>query len=97
MNKVANVISNGYSASSTILEYCSEEFKETFNRADVIISKGQNKEIYYLLIVKCDVIADVLNVKNGDFVVKRVMQKKTDNHDMFRTGPIPKIGEKPGD
>jgi uncharacterized protein with ATP-grasp and redox domains len=54
---------------------------EVFNRADVIISKGQGnlegllgktqKEVYFLLMVKCEVIADVLGVKKGDFVVMK--------------------------
>jgi len=81
MDIVADVISNGYDAPSTILEHCSTEFMEVFDRADVIISKGQgnlegllgktDKEVYFLLMVKCEVIADALGVKKGDFVVKR--------------------------
>jgi uncharacterized protein with ATP-grasp and redox domains len=78
---VADIISNGYDAPSTILEHCSDEFMDVFNRADVIISKGQGnlegllgktgKEVYFLLMVKCDVIADALGVKKGDFVVSK--------------------------
>ena len=81
MDIVADVISNGYDAPSTILEHCSTEFLEVFDRADVIISKGQgnlegllgqtNKEVYFLLMVKCEVIADALGVKKGDFVVRK--------------------------
>ncbi len=81
MNIVADVISNGYDAPSTILEHCSAEFMEAFDRADVIISKGQgnlegllgktDKEIYFLLMVKCEVIADALGVRKGDFVVRK--------------------------
>lgn len=81
MDIVADVISNGYDAPSTILEHCSAEFNEVFNRADVIISKGQgnlegllgktDKEIYFLLMVKCEVIADALGVKKGDFIVRK--------------------------
>jgi len=81
MDLVADVISNGYDAPSTLLEHCSSEFLEVFNRADVIISKGQGnlegllgktrKDVYYLLMVKCEVIADVLGVKKGDFVVMK--------------------------
>ena len=81
MDLVADVISNGYDAPSTLLEHCSTEFLEVFNRADVIISKGQGnlegllgktqKEVYFLLMVKCEVIADVLGVKKGDFVVMK--------------------------
>jgi len=79
MGKVADVISNGYDAPSTIIEHCSDEFCKIFDEADVIISKGQgnlegllgntNKNIYFLLMVKCDVIANALNVQKGDFVV----------------------------
>jgi damage-control phosphatase, subfamily I len=81
MDLVADVISNGYDAPSTLLEHCSTEFLEVFNRADVIISKGQGnlegllgktrKDVYFLLMVKCEVIADVLGVKKGDFVVMK--------------------------
>jgi hypothetical protein len=81
MDIVADVISNGYDAPSTILEHCSTEFLEVFDRADVIISKGQGnleglmgkteKEVYFLLMVKCEVIADALGVKKGDFVVRK--------------------------
>jgi damage-control phosphatase, subfamily I len=81
MDSVADVISSGYDAPSTILEKCSEEFQQLFLKADVIISKGQGnleglldktkKEIFFLLMVKCDVIAEALHVKKGDFVVKR--------------------------
>lgn len=81
MDIVADIISNGYDAPSTILEQCSAEFLSVFKRADVIISKGQGnlegllgktkKEVYFLLMVKCEVIADILNVKKGDFVIKK--------------------------
>ena len=81
LNQVARVISNGYDAPSTIPEHCSDEFLEVFNQADVIISKGQgnlegllgleNETIFFLLMVKCDVIAEKLGVKKGDFTVAR--------------------------
>ena len=81
MDKKAKVISNGYDAPSTIIEKCSKEFQEIFNSADVIISKGQgnleglmkssDKRIFFLLMVKCDVVAERLGVKKGDFVVVR--------------------------
>lgn len=81
IDTVAEVISNGYDAPSTIIDKCSDEFKVLFDRADVIISKGQgnlegllnktDKQIFFLLMVKCDVIAEALGVKKGDFVVKK--------------------------
>lgn len=81
MDRVADLVSNGYDAPSTLLEHCSPEFLEVFNRVDVVISKGQgnlegllgktDKEVYFLLMVKCEVIADALGVKKGDFLVKK--------------------------
>ena len=78
MDLVADVISNGYDAPSTLLEHCSSDFLEIFNRADVIISKGQgnleglldktNKDVFFLLMVKCEVIADALSVPVNSFV-----------------------------
>lgn len=79
MNLVSDVISNGYGAPSTIIRKCSVEFKKIFQEADLIISKGQGNleglinqhdpRVFFLLMVKCDVIAELINVKAGDFVV----------------------------
>ena len=90
MGDVAKVISNGYDAPSTILEHCSPEFRDVFYQADVIISKGQgnlegvlehtDKDIFYLLMVKCDVIAELLQVKKGDFVVRQTILKNEDSY-----------------
>jgi uncharacterized protein with ATP-grasp and redox domains len=75
----ARVISNGYDAPSTILEKCSPTFQKVFNEADVVISKGQgnleglihntHKKIFFLLMVKCNVIAKITGVKEGDAVI----------------------------
>ena len=93
IDEVADVVSNGYDAPSTLPEHCSAEFQELFNRADVIISKGQgnleglidnptNKEIYFLLMVKCDVIADVLGVAKGSFVAcnRRLLREEANKN-----------------
>lgn len=79
MHCSANVISNGYDAPSTILSHCSDEFLKIYNSADLIISKGQGNleglldtkdpRIFFLLMVKCDLIAEILKVKKDDFVV----------------------------
>lgn len=86
MSKVAKVISNGYDAPSTILSECSDEFLDYFQKADVIISKGQGNleglldendpRIFFLLMVKCDVIAEKLNVPKDSFVVINVAYEK---------------------
>lgn len=79
MDKVADVISNGAGNPSTVLENCSEEFVQIFNHADLIISKGQGNleglidlndaRIFFLLMAKCDVIAERLGVEKGSFNV----------------------------
>jgi damage-control phosphatase, subfamily I len=79
MDIVADLISNGYDAPSTILGKCSDEFTEVFKKADVIISKGQgnmegllslnDKRIFFLSMAKCNVIADFLKVPKNSCVV----------------------------
>ncbi|MBN1185250.1 MAG: DUF89 family protein [Bacteroidales bacterium] len=79
MHEKHKIISNGSDAPSTLLDLCSNEFIEIFNHADLIISKGQgnfeglmntnNPKIFYLLIAKCDPMADLLHVNKGDMVV----------------------------
>ncbi len=79
MNEVAGVISNGYDAPSTIVDRSTEEFRSYFKNSDLIISKGQgnlegllslkDQRIFFLLMVKCDVMAELLNVKRDSFVV----------------------------
>jgi uncharacterized protein with ATP-grasp and redox domains len=81
IDKYAKVISNGYDAPSTILNKCSQEFLDIYDKADVIISKGQgnlegllnekNPKLFFLLMVKCEMIAEKFNVKKGDFVVSK--------------------------
>lgn len=81
IGKYATVISNGYDAPSTILDKCSKKFMDIYNNADVIISKGQgnlegllnenNPKLFFLLMVKCDMIAEKFDVCKGDFVVAK--------------------------
>jgi len=82
LDQVAKVISNGSDAPGTILEDCSEEFKNIFEKADLVIAKGhgnyetlsevKGKRLYFLLMVKCKIIARDLGCSVGDFVVKKV-------------------------
>lgn len=80
MTELVKVIDNGADVPGTILKYCSNEFKKEFEEADLIISKGQgnyetlseisNKKIFFLLKVKCPVIADDLQCQVGDIILK---------------------------
>lgn len=79
MKSEARVISNEYDAPSTIIHKSGVVFQEHFKKSDLIISKGQgnfegllplnDKRIFFLLMVKCNVIAELLNVKKGSLVV----------------------------
>jgi len=74
------VIDNGSDAPGTILELCSEEFRQHFEAADLVISKGQGNyetlsdveiEIFFLLKAKCPVIARDIGTDVGALVVQR--------------------------
>ncbi|MFC2138584.1 DUF89 domain-containing protein [Bacteroidota bacterium] len=79
IDKYCKVMSNGYDAPSTLLEHCSEEFNQAFNKSDIVISKGQGnyeglmvskKEgLFFMLMAKCDPMAELLGVKKGDLVI----------------------------
>jgi len=71
---MVKVIENGSDAPGTILGQASEEFLEHFNKADMIIAKGQgnyetlseeNQNIFFLLKAKCPVIARHLNIQHN--------------------------------
>lgn len=82
MAEVAEVIENGQGAPGTVLDLCSGKFLEVYNNADVIISKGQGnyetldgekeKNIFFLLKVKCAIITRHLKTKQGDMVFQKI-------------------------
>lgn len=78
INKVAKITSSGSDAPGTILKYCSPEFMELYQDAELIISKGQgnyeslseeDKSIFFLFKAKCLVIAQDVSCKVGDMVL----------------------------
>ncbi|MCD6307307.1 MAG: DUF89 family protein [Deltaproteobacteria bacterium] len=81
VDKAARIISSGTDAPGTILGTCSSEFKEIYQQAGCIISKGQGnyealsnetRPIFFLLKTKCRVIADDIGVCEGDIVLKKI-------------------------
>jgi len=78
INKVAKITSSGSDAPGTILKYCSPEFMELYQNAELIISKGQgnyetlseeDKPMFFLFKAKCPVIAEDVGCKVGDMVL----------------------------
>lgn len=77
MEEVATVISNGDYSLGTVLSRTSSEFQKVYHEADVIVAKGQanyeslseeRKNIYFLLMTKCKVIADHIRTKEKALV-----------------------------
>jgi len=78
INRVAKITSSGSDAPGTIMKYCSPEFIELYQSAELIISKGQgnyetlseeDRPIFFLLRAKCPVIAEDVGCKIGDMVL----------------------------
>jgi uncharacterized protein with ATP-grasp and redox domains len=80
LTDIVNVIDNGSDAPGTILEDCSQDFRDFFEKADLIIAKGQgnyetlsevNKKIFFLLKVKCPVIARNIGCEVGEMILQK--------------------------
>ena len=80
IDKIAKVISNGSDVPGTVLSLCSKDFLSLYEKAKLIISKGQgnfeglagsdNAPIFFLLEVKCPVIGNDVGCNVGDIVLK---------------------------
>lgn len=77
IDEYAEVIDNGDGSLGTVLNRTSPKFKETYKKADVVIAKGQanyeclseeTKNIYFLLMTKCDVIANDIGVEEKKMI-----------------------------
>ena len=83
MRKVCEVITTGDDAPGVILEDCSQEFRERFARADLILAKGQGNfetldglkdpRIFFLLQAKCQTICEYLGVNKSSLVLTQVL------------------------
>ena len=80
LTKLVKVIDNGSDGPGTILDTCSKSFIDEFEKADLVISKGQgnyeslsgiNKNIYFLLKAKCPVLADDIGCQVGQMIIKK--------------------------
>lgn len=78
----ARIVSNGSDAPGTILSDCSEEFLDVFCNSDLILSKGQGNfeslsdvkaPIFFLLMAKCSLVANVLQVALNSHLIKKTI------------------------
>jgi uncharacterized protein with ATP-grasp and redox domains len=81
------VIDNGSDAPGTLLETCSDALRKRFDDADLVIAKGQGnyetlsdseREILFLLMAKCPVIARDLGCEQGALILQRLAQTRKD-------------------
>ncbi|WP_372807382.1 DUF89 domain-containing protein [Pontiella sp.] len=80
IDQLCRVIDNGSDAPGTLLDRCSPEFRAWFDRADMIVSKGQGnfetlqdcgREIFFLMKVKCEVVAAETGLPIGSIYFRR--------------------------
>jgi uncharacterized protein with ATP-grasp and redox domains len=79
INRTAKVVSSGSDAPGTLLKYCSPKFIRIYQKAELIISKGQgnyealseeDKLIFFLFKAKCPVIAKDVGCEVGNMILK---------------------------
>lgn len=81
IDKYCKVISTGVDTPGLLKKRASKEFLELFNNTPLILSKGmgnfecleehQDKKIFFLFKVKCDVVANKISRTVGEIVLKR--------------------------
>jgi uncharacterized protein with ATP-grasp and redox domains len=80
LDQCAKIISNGTDAPGTVLSLCSKEFLGIYESAPLIIAKGQGNyeslsnagpNVFFLLQVKCPVIARDIAAPVGSIVVRQ--------------------------
>jgi damage-control phosphatase, subfamily I len=84
LDTCATLISNGAQAAGTILALCSDEFRDYFKKAPMIIAKGQanyetlsdvGAKVFCLLQVKCPMIGADLKSPVGSIVTRQSVSR----------------------
>ncbi|MBN1267353.1 MAG: DUF89 family protein [Anaerolineales bacterium] len=85
LDRVAELLPSGLAAAGVIPHLCSDRLQEKFFSAPLIISKGQGNcealneteaPIYFLLKVKCEVMANLIQAPMGELVLRRSLNYK---------------------
>jgi uncharacterized protein with ATP-grasp and redox domains len=80
LGQVAEIVETGVDAPGTILSRCSEEFRQIYDEAEMVIAKGQanyetlseqGSKVFLLLQTKCPVIARDVGVAIESIVLKQ--------------------------
>jgi len=79
IDQVAEIVETGSRSPGTILNQCSEEFQQLFEKSNLILSKGQanyetlddkGDKIFFLLRVKCPILSREIDTPLGMLVMK---------------------------
>ena len=83
IDKYARIISNGDDSLGTVLSRTGDDFNRIYQAADIVISKGQanyeslseqvDKNIYFLLMTKCGVIAKSIGTAQKSLICKNII------------------------
>lgn len=85
IHEYAEVVDNGDGSCGTDLNRVSPSFKDVYNKADVVIVKGQSnyeclseedKNIYFLLMTKCEIIANDIGVEGKKMICMKNKVKR---------------------
>jgi len=80
LDQVATIVDNGVNAMGTVLNRCSADFCRLYDEAEMVIAKGQanyetlsdeGPRVFFLLQVKCPVIARDAGVPVGSIVLRQ--------------------------
>lgn len=76
----AEIIENGTRSPGTVLSQAAPEFRELFERSNLVLSKGQanyetmdeqGDKVFFLLRIKCPLLSEKLNAPQGSVVLKQ--------------------------
>ena len=83
IDKIANVITydkgQNISTPGVVMDFASDEFKEKFEKSDMVISKGQGnyeglsstyRRVFFLLVAKCPLVANDIESSVGKLILK---------------------------
>jgi uncharacterized protein with ATP-grasp and redox domains len=80
IDQLAEIIENGTRSPGTVLSQASPEFLEVFDKAALVLSKGQanyetlddqGEKIFFLMRVKCPLLSQAVNAPIGSLILKQ--------------------------
>jgi damage-control phosphatase, subfamily I len=86
LDLITGLVDTGTPYQGVVMSEVSEEFRDIFNKSDIIIAKGMgnfetmgmldDRRLFLLLIAKCRPVAEAIGVQTGDFCFIRAGKRK---------------------